>query len=370
MVGRTNYIALVGGSPNRVRHVSIPSRSPLTQLLQVTIWDDAKQKVAITLEFDTPVHRVRLSRTRIVVVLRQMVSLHTFTSPSKLLSTFKTTENRLGLCCLGSQTLAFPGRTAGQVQLVEVDRGRVSIIPAHSTPLRALELSSDGELLATASETVSTRREDVGLLHRINRRADRHGLDEGTLIRVYSTRNRACVAELRRGVDQAVIFDLAISPSNAFIAVTSDKSTLHVFDLPRSSRIDLAQATNHERRPGSNQHPSEDDASRKWGILGKIPILPRLFSDTYSFASAPFEMGDEQAYGPYRPRPSSSEDATLTAKPDRSPSKGVIGWAGDRGLIVIGAGCDARWEKFVIADTPDGRRYCVREGWRRYLVGS
>jgi hypothetical protein len=50
--------------------------------------------------------------------------------------------------------LAFPGRTPGQVQLVEIERGNVSIIPAHSAALRALELSPDGEILATASETV------------------------------------------------------------------------------------------------------------------------------------------------------------------------------------------------------------------------
>ncbi len=121
---------------------------------KVVIWDDSKQKVAFTLDFRTVVHRVRLSRNRIVVVQRHSVNVYSFTSPPEKLSTFKTTDNPLGLCCLGSQLLAFPGRTAGQVQLVELARGNVSIIPAHSSPLRALELSADEQLLATASDTV------------------------------------------------------------------------------------------------------------------------------------------------------------------------------------------------------------------------
>lgn len=61
----------------------------------------------------------------------------------------------MGLACLGQKLLAFPGRSPGQVQLVEIETGNVSIIPAHSTPLRAMALSPDGEVLATASEAVS-----------------------------------------------------------------------------------------------------------------------------------------------------------------------------------------------------------------------
>lgn len=52
--------------------------------------------------------------------------------------------------------MAFPGRTHGQVQVVELESGNVSIIPAHSSALRAIEISPDGELMATASEMVST----------------------------------------------------------------------------------------------------------------------------------------------------------------------------------------------------------------------
>jgi len=109
---------------------------------------------------------------------------------------------------------------------------------------------------------------------------------------------------------------------------------------------------------GNSPNVSDSDTSQKWGILGKIPLLPRVFSDVYSFASAHFEIGDE---------PSPGSSTPLNGDPTVRPPKGIIGWTSDQSLIVVGAGRDGRWEKFVIAEGEDGRRYCVRDGWKRYL---
>ncbi|KAI9783303.1 MAG: WD repeat domain phosphoinositide-interacting protein 3 [Peltula sp. TS41687] len=330
---------------------------------KVIIWDDSSQKIAMTLEFRSPVHGVRLSRNRIVVVLQNSVHIYNFASPPERISGFETADNPLGLCCLSARYLAFPGRTPGQVQLVEWARGNVvSIIPAHSSPLRALELSPDGELLVTASET-------------------------GTLIRVFSTTNCARLEELRRGVDPAVIYALAISPSSKLLAVTSDKSTLHIFDLPQLGTTESSTNNDRHHRSGSNsssRSPSTaanaaasgggEDSGRqqqqqKWGILGRIPLMPRVFSDTYSFASAPFETGTEPTTtGPIRPGSSQASSAMQSGGVSRGrPPKGVIGWLSDRSLVVVGAGSDGKWERFVIGETQTGERYCVRDGWRRYL---
>ena len=141
-------------SPSSRRTRSVSGVAQLSRQ-QVIIWDDAKQKAVITLEFRTAVLRVRLSRSRIVVALLNSVHVYAFSSPPQKLSVFETTDNTWGLCCLGSKIIAFPGLSSGQVQLVEIETGNVSIIPAHGNPLRALELSPDGQVLATASETVS-----------------------------------------------------------------------------------------------------------------------------------------------------------------------------------------------------------------------
>ena len=175
-------------------------------------------------------------------------------------------------------------------------------------------------------------------------------VQKGTLIRIFSTSNCTKIAELRRGVDHAVIYSLGISPSSNLLAVTSDKSTLHIFDLPHPRTL--------IRRSQSPSSQSEDTASQKWGILGRIPLLPRVFSDIYSFASVPFEIGDET--------PPSSLYLPPIGIGFGRPQKGVIGWSNDQTILVIGSGRDGRWQRFVIREE-DGRRYCVRDGWKRYL---
>ncbi len=164
MLGKSNYLALVGGGrrpkfpQNKVRWPCDWTSGPLlTKALQLVIWDDAKQKAVITLEFRTSVLGVRLSKSRIVVALLNSIHTFAFSTPPEKLSVFETTDNPLGLACLGQKLLAFPGRSPGQVQIVEIETGNVSIIPAHSTPLRAMTMSPDGEVLATASEAVSSQ---------------------------------------------------------------------------------------------------------------------------------------------------------------------------------------------------------------------
>lgn len=212
MMGMTNYLALVGGG-----------KSPKFAMNKAIVWDDMKGKVALEITTLTAVRGIQLGRERIAVVLQNSVRVYSFSKPPNLLHVYETADNLAGLCCLSDKKLAFPGRTVGQVQLVEVATGNVSIIPAHSSALRAIQLSPDGELLATASET-------------------------GTLIRVYSTGSCARLAELRRGIDPASIFSLAFSPGGTKLACTSDKSTLHIFDVPHSGK---SPAQRNQRLSGS-----------------------------------------------------------------------------------------------------------------------
>ena len=287
-------------------------------------------------------NRVRLSRSRIVVALQNSIHVYAFSSPPEKISVFETADNPSGLCCLGSKIIAFPGRTPGQVQIVEIKTGNISIIPAHSTPLRALELSPNGETLATASEV-------------------------GTLIRTFSTSNCARTGELRRGVDHAEIFSIAISPSSSLLAVTSDKATLHVFNLPltvsHSRNSSVNSNRSHRNSNGFTTSSTRDESPhQKWGILGKVPLMPRVFSDIYSFASAHFEIDDHP-----QTDFNGASSTPIPGIPGGKPRKGVVGWKDEYTILVVGAGRDGRWEKFILGDGEDRRRLLVRSGWKRYL---
>ncbi|ROT41035.1 WD repeat domain phosphoinositide-interacting protein [Sodiomyces alkalinus F11] len=344
MMGLTNYLALVGNA----------THSHFSQN-KVVLWDDQRDKPGTYITLLQPVRRVLqgdlLGQRHIVVVLQDSVRLYTVSKRPEFVSHYETAPNLLGLCCMSDRLLALLGNTPGHVQLVDRATRTVNIIPAHNSPLRALHMSRDGKLLATASY-------------------------KGTLIRIWSTRTRARLAELRRGVDPSTIFHLAFNPSGTMLACTSDKSTLHIFDVPHPNKPDPSSTTTTSttaagsiptaipgtgtlanmpapgRQDSTSVDGSKDDGKGKWGFLGKMPFMPRVFSDTYSFASAVFE---------------SRTDVSSTAS---RPQQGVIGWIDDSTLVVVGAGHEPKWEKFVIRKTRDGvdgKRECVREGWRRCL---
>lgn len=308
MLGRANFLALVGGG-----------RSPKYSPNKVVIWDDAKRKAVISMEFRSAVCAVRISRTRIVVVLTGHVHVYAFSSPPNRLHVFETYDNPAGLVAMSSRTLVFPGRTPGHVQLCELASGNISIIPAHTSPLAAVTISAQGDLIATASE-------------------------KGTIVRVYSAQTCSLIAELRRGIDKAIIYSLSISPSSQRLAVTSDKNTLHIYELPSHGR-------HAPQPPGS--WPSSSMSSgpvngenKRWSLLGKLPLVPKYFSSEWSAAHAEFEGG----------------------------GAAIAGWVGEDAVVVVSIGGgktghgEPRWEKFVLVESMGGAGMeCLREGWRRYL---
>ena len=331
MLGTTRYIALVGGGKQpKFPQNKVGSEDGWvlinTDKYEVHIWNDANEKVATSLEFRTPIQRVRISKTHLVVVLLNNVGVYKMKIPPEKLADYETVNNPFGLCSLNKHILAFPGRAPGQVKIYDLESGNVSIIPAHESPLRAIAVNDKGDMVATASE-------------------------QGTLVRLWSFPSCTKIAEFRRGVDPATIFSIAFSPFDTMLAVTSDKSTLHIFDL---AAVVTAQA------------PEQDPKNHKWGILSKVPLLPRQFSDTYSSATAKFEMGEEPV-GWGTQSKSATFNAGIPGVPGGRPTKGLIGWLDEQTIVVIGAGQDARWEKFNVGLDEMHKRVIAREGWRRYL---
>lgn len=66
----------------------------------------------------------------------------------------ETADNLCRLICMSAKHIALPGHTAGYVRLAELATDNVNIIPAHSSALKAMAFSENGEMLATASDRV------------------------------------------------------------------------------------------------------------------------------------------------------------------------------------------------------------------------
>ncbi|KAK0302314.1 Phosphatidylinositol 3,5-bisphosphate-binding protein [Friedmanniomyces endolithicus] len=217
------YVAFVGGG-----------RSPAGKSDVVIFWDAVLGKETARFHLHEPVLGVRLSGRWMVVVLRERTVVFEYQelqprslssphedgsstekvpdpnealrAPNKVKALYPTSTNDHALANLRGDLLVLPAQSTGQVQLIPLSGGSKRVLRAHNTSLRCLAISDDGTLLATASE-------------------------QGTLIRVYSISNVDQIAEFRRGSDHAIIFSLAFSPGNRWLACTSDKGTLHIFDL-------------------------------------------------------------------------------------------------------------------------------------------
>lgn len=163
MLFRCNILALVGGGPH-------PQYPPT----KVMIWDDHQSRCIGELSFRSQVRAVRLRRDRIVVVLDHKLFVYNF-ADLKLVQQIETVPNPRGLCALSQQQgaliLVCPGGQKGQVRLEHYGTKKTKFIMAHDSRIAALELSHDGEFIATAST-------------------------KGTLVRIYRTSDCALLQEV------------------------------------------------------------------------------------------------------------------------------------------------------------------------------
>ncbi|KAJ8314728.1 hypothetical protein KUTeg_006878 [Tegillarca granosa] len=211
MLFRTNMIAIVGGG-----------NTPRYDEKAVLIWDDSQteqdKKIVMDITFSQPVVAVRMTRDRLIVVLRNQVHIFSFPNKPQRLYTFDTRDNPRGLCEVSTfeQILVFPGHKCGSVQVVSLETampGQSSSpvsISAHQNALACLALNHNGTLLATASA-------------------------KGTLIRVFDVNSKKMLTELRRGADSAMLYCISFSHDSAFLCASSDKGTVHIFAVKNTS---------------------------------------------------------------------------------------------------------------------------------------
>ncbi|CDY11447.1 BnaA09g40130D [Brassica napus] len=242
MLFRCNILALVGGGPD-------PQYPPN----KVMIWDDHQSRCIGELSFRSEVRSVRLRRDRIVVVLEQKIFVYNFVD-LKLMHQIETFANPKGLCAVsqgaGSMVLVCPGLQKGQVRIEHYASKRTKFVLAHDSRIACFALTQDGSLLATASS-------------------------KGTLVRIFNTVDGTLRQEVRRGADRAEIYSLAFSSNAEWLAVSSDKGTVHVFGLKVNSGVkDTPRIASNVTRPTS---PSSSLSLFKG-------VLPKYFSSEWSVA--------------------------------------------------------------------------------------
>ncbi|KAF5803232.1 putative transcription factor WD40-like family [Helianthus annuus] len=253
MLFRCNILALVGGGPN-----------PHYPINKVMIWDDHQSRCIGELSFRSEVKSVRLRRDRIVVILLQKIYVYNF-ADLKLLQQIDTFVNPKGLCevshVAGAMVLVCLGLQKGQIRLEHYGSKQTKFVMAHDSRIVCLALTHDGSLLATASS-------------------------KGTLVRVFNTLDGSLVQEVRRGADRADIYSLAFSKTAERLAVSSDRGTVHVFNL----KVDSGPLQTISD-PNTGSPPVVSHLSFMKGVL------PKYFSSEWSVARIHLNEGLQYVVG-------------------------------------------------------------------------
>ncbi|CAM6106587.1 unnamed protein product [Calypogeia fissa] len=276
MLFRSNILALVGGGSTP----GYPSN-------KVMIWDDHQSRCIGELSFRSEVRAVRLRHDRIVVILQHKVYIYNF-ADLKLFHQIETVANPKGLCALSSVSssppvLACLGLHRGQVRIENLDSlKKTQFITAHDSDLACFALTFDGRLLATAST-------------------------KGTLIRIFNTADGSRLHELRRGADRAEIYSLAFSQDAQWLALSSDKGTVHVFSLRAAPPRGTSSLHGSKSGRGSSvvvdsKHESSAKGNRSFDLSVMKGVLPKYFSSKWSFSQyrLPEETKSIVAFGPQK----------------------------------------------------------------------
>ena len=136
------------------------------------------------------------------------------------IKTVETARNVGGTCALSPNPnrnyLALPGNdTNGQVVLYDLEDAQlICDFPAHKSPLSALTMNAEGNLLASASVS-------------------------GTVIRLHELPSGTKRCTFRRGTYTSKILSLAFGPPGAqvsFLAALSERGTVHIFQVDPARR--------------------------------------------------------------------------------------------------------------------------------------
>lgn len=240
----------VGSSPRKLKIINTRRQSTICELI-----------------FPSTILQVKLSKSRMIILLEEQIYIYDVTT-MKLLHTIETSPNGNGLCTLSADNcdgknnsyLAYPSppktithdsllvngiNTNGgmnsiqnNIQSVSNSPNRIgdviifntttlqplSVIEAHKSALAAITLSTDGTLLATAS-------------------------DKGTIVRVFSVATGLKLYQFRRGTYPTKIFTLSFSFDNKYVLATSSSGTVHIFRLGEEESLE----NKHKRKRNSKK---------------------------------------------------------------------------------------------------------------------
>ena len=203
ILNRCNVLAFVGTGDN----IKFPPN-------KVILWDEEGAKVINEFVLRYNILNVKLKRTKIFLICESNIIVFSLGNYQKI-DSIKTFSNKTGIFGICSDPkiniISYPSTDKGKIIIKKYDEKKegefiTNEFKAHHTEIIALIMNYDGSLVASASV-------------------------KGTIIRIIKTSNGDIIQELRRGTESAEIYCLSFDFNSTYIACSSNKGTIHIFNI-------------------------------------------------------------------------------------------------------------------------------------------
>lgn len=261
ILDRTNIISLVGAGTNEKYTTN-----------KLIIWDESEEKIISEIKLNTEIKAVKIKIDTVIVMTREKIYL--FDIPE--FQNFDTIDLSLSdnfprdLISLSQNQLilSYLESTIGTIRIKFYNKSYTQVIQAHESFIVCMSLNYNGTLIATAS-------------------------DKGTLIRIFNSLNGTFLQEVRRGTEKARIFSIDFYSSNSKIVISSERGTVHVFNIENEfSEIDKEEEVQRVSNKSifqfiSNKVPFK--IINEWSFAqirlpGNVKTLCRFIGDSYVYA--------------------------------------------------------------------------------------
>ena len=160
------------------------------------------------------IKNIKIKRTKIFIIEENNIKVFTLGNYENI-DSLKTFKNKNGIFGISLDSklniISYPSPDIGKIIIKDYNKKNednfiVNEISAHKNEIIALVMNYEGTLIASASE-------------------------RGTIIKIFRTKDGCNIQELRRGTEPAEIYSLAFDIKSKYIACSSNKGTIHIFNI-------------------------------------------------------------------------------------------------------------------------------------------
>lgn len=250
IMGGEISIAQILGTSNII-FLASAGENPLFPLTHIMMFDDHKGKPIADLQIGHKIKNIKVNGQRLFVVGKNKIYIFK-TEDLTNIGTFESFENEEGICAMAEKKeniiFAFPSKIEGYINIMQIKDQNINVkyFYIFDKRMSCIDFNKAADKLLGSSI-------------------------DGTLIRVIDANSGDILDEFRRGNDKAMIFSLCCSNDDKFICSSSDKGTIHIFQLS-------------EKEQKKNSELNKEDKKLGKGTANNTLSKKQTISKTRSFA--------------------------------------------------------------------------------------